>query len=177
MMALMYCLSCYLQMTWGAWGTKCSWALHQAVACLRGRYCNVDSSYHFLRFNLSYTTVLLMNLKLLISAFCIKHTCTHTHTHVHRCVHIIRTCAHTCFCPESVKQTNILFLLSWIVFQCLLVFYKVDFKNLAEKIKPIGKKASFQSSQCQLKGSFWCKCHISTNFVTKNFKIRSNYLQ
>lgn len=147
------------------------------MASLRGRYCNGDSSYHFLRFNRSYTTVLLINLKLLFCVFCIKHTHSHTHTCTQICTYNLYMYIHIYFFPESVKQTNIIFLLSWIVFHCLPSFYKVDFKNLAEKIKPRGEKASFQSSQCQLKGSLRCKCHISTNFVTRNFKIRSNYLQ
>lgn len=151
------------------------------MACLRCRYCNGDASYHFLRFNLSYTTVLLMNLKLLFSVFYTNRMCARTHTHTRTCTQICTSnlyiCINMCFCPESVKQTNILFLLSWIVFHCLPPFCKVDFKNLAEKTKPVGETASFQSSQGQLKGSLGCKCHISTNFVTKNFKIRSNYLQ
>lgn len=56
--------SFYSQITWGAWGTMPSWALHQTMICLRGRHCNGKSSHCCFRFNPLYTSVFLINLKL-----------------------------------------------------------------------------------------------------------------
>lgn len=56
--------SFYSQITWGAWGTTPSWALHQTMICLRGRHCNGKSSHCCFRFNPLYTSVFLINLKL-----------------------------------------------------------------------------------------------------------------